>query len=198
MPLHFSNGDIRKPRPRDLAAAEPELFMIPWPRNEGVGNAGCSLHPQLRVQSSECKSTLTTGTPDSPGAPTRDGLRLISYSPRRSGFLVTVASEYGFVEPGWADIASADLTPASRRQDHTSSPSATAPFVFRAGHRSRQAALRSLCALDAIRGHHIPLRVRDDRDTPLCGAGWRRYAGDLGRKRRGIFLREGTGQVESR
>jgi hypothetical protein len=42
------------------------------------------------------------------------------------------------------------LTPASRRQDHTTSPSASARFVKR-----------------AARVHRIPLRVRDDRDTPL-------------------------------
>src|ERR1700687_2955672 len=42
-------------------------------------------------------------------------LRLISCSPRRSGFFVTVISEVSF----------ANLTPASRRQDHTTSPSAS-------------------------------------------------------------------------
>jgi hypothetical protein len=48
------------------------------------------------------------------------------------------------------------LTPASRRQDHTTSPSAVAPFV------------RS-----AISVHRIPPRVRDDREPPLCEAGRR-------------------------
>jgi hypothetical protein len=43
-----------------------------------------------------------------------------------------------------------NLTPASRRQDHTTSPSASARFVKR-----------------AISVHRIPSRVRDDRDTPL-------------------------------
>ena len=50
-----------------------------------------------------------------------------------------------------------DLTPASRRQDHTTSPSASAPFVN-----------------PRCRVHRIPPRVRDDRDTPLCGAGRQR------------------------
>jgi hypothetical protein len=44
----------------------------------------------------------------------------------------------------------ADLTPASRRQDHTTWPSANG--ALRLTHRSV---------------HRIPLRVRDDRDTPL-------------------------------
>src|SRR6202040_3869732 len=70
----------------------------------------------------------------------RDGLRLISCSPRRPGSFATVAG----------GIASANLTPASGRQDHTSSPSAS--------HAVRQ---------ERIRVHRIPPRVRDDRDTPL-------------------------------
>jgi hypothetical protein len=47
-----------------------------------------------------------------------------------------------------------NLTPASGRQDHTTSPSASAPFVFK-----------------RIRVHRIPPRGRDDRDSPLCGTG---------------------------
>jgi hypothetical protein len=42
------------------------------------------------------------------------------------------------------------LTPASGRQDHTASPSATTAFVIR-----------------RLRVHRIPPRVRDDRDPPL-------------------------------
>jgi hypothetical protein len=56
------------------------------------------------------------------------------------GFLVTVAG----------GIASANLTPASRRQDHTTSPSASR--AVRQQH---------------VSVHRIPPRVRDDRDTPL-------------------------------
>src|SRR3954465_15653936 len=47
-------------------------------------------------------------------------------------------------------FVSADLTPASRRQDHTTSPSALALFVS-----------------SAMGVHRIPPRGRDDRDTPL-------------------------------
>jgi hypothetical protein len=42
-----------------------------------------------------------------------------------------------------------ELTPASGRQDHTTSPSVRAPFVFRRENV-----------------HRIPPHVRDDRDTP--------------------------------
>jgi hypothetical protein len=66
----------------------------------------------------------------------------------------------------------ADLTPASRRQNHTTSPSAPATFV-----------------LSAISVHRIPLHVRDDRETPLV----KERDGtpckfDLGEKRSGLSL----------
>ena len=35
--------------------------------------------------------------------------------------------------------------------------------------------------------HRIPSRVRDDRDTPFCGTGRRRFKFDLGQKRTEIF-----------
>ena len=60
----------------------------------------------------------------------RNGLRLISRSPRRPGFLATVARR----------VAPANLTPASGRQDHTTLPSARNAFVF-----------------GAFRVHRIPL-----------------------------------------
>jgi hypothetical protein len=47
------------------------------------------------------------------------------------------------------EIAFTNLTPASGRQDHTASPSASAPFV-----------------IGAISVHRIPPRVRDDREPP--------------------------------
>jgi len=43
-----------------------------------------------------------------------------------------------------------DLTPAPRRQDHTTSPYASGAFVLR-----------------AFRVHRIPPHVRDDREPPL-------------------------------
>src|ERR1700737_607580 len=66
------------------------------------------------------RTRVSQVTPESPGIPRAMVLRLISCSPRRPGFLATVAG----------GIASTDLTPASGRQDHTSSPSAPAPFVI--------------------------------------------------------------------
>ncbi len=62
----------------------------------------------------------------------------------------------------------ANLTPASRRQDHTTSPSAGSAVVLHAANRSRRA-IRPALASHAQHCcvHRIPPRVRDDRDTPL-------------------------------
>jgi hypothetical protein len=76
---------------------------------------------------------------DHPASP-RNGLRLIPRSPRRSGFVASVA----------CGVFTTNLTPASRRQDHTSSPSASVPFV-----------------IGTLSVHRIPPRVRDDREPPL-------------------------------
>ena len=87
-------------------------------------------------------SIVTTVTPESPGIP--HAMVLTAY------FVLSPVT--GLVCHRRPRIISADLTPASGRQDHTTSPSASAPFVMQA----------------PIRVHRIPPRVRDDRETPLC------------------------------
>jgi hypothetical protein len=67
-----------------------------------------------------------------------------------------------------------NLTPASGRQDHTTSPSALAPFVS-----------------STISVHRIPSRACDDRETPLCETGQHAYKFDLGQARMEIFLEMG-------
>src|SRR5258706_5789522 len=68
----------------------------------------------------------------------------------------------------------ADLTPALGRQNDTTSPSASAPFVT--------------CA---ARVHRIPPHVDDVRNAPLLGQDGDRYRSDLGQMRRKIFLQKG-------
>jgi hypothetical protein len=140
----------RVPTLRDSAFPRrdaPESCMKPSPskqRAQGMPGDRCarSLACKIKYAYERSHHGHTGNTRHS----LRNGLRLISCSPRRSGFLVTVA----------CGIASANLTPASRRQDHTTSPSAAGALV------------RSAACV-----HRIPPRVRDDRDTPLCGVGRR-------------------------
>src|SRR5713226_1745870 len=57
--------------PRD--AKRPSRVFIFRP-NEGVGNAGCPLHPRPRVHFVLVERTrVTTSTPESPGIPARNG-----------------------------------------------------------------------------------------------------------------------------
>ncbi len=73
-------------------------------------------------------------------------------------------------------LFSANLTPASGRQDHTTSPSARL--------RSRQQR--------RLRPSHPLPYVRDDRETPLrVGRDGDSCRSDLGEKNTGIFLRAG-------
>src|SRR6266487_4101455 len=76
------------------------------------------------------------------------------HSPRNgfNGFLRALPGDQACLTPSSA-LLIADLTPASGRQNHTTSPSASAPFVK-----------------GTARVHRIPPRVRDVR-TPLCGTG---------------------------
>src|SRR5712664_4082219 len=68
-----------------------------------------------------------------------------------------------------------DLTPASRRQDHTTSPSASSAVVLHAANRSRRAIRPALAShAQHCRVHRIPPRVRDDHDTPLWWGGMAR------------------------
>jgi hypothetical protein len=112
-----------------------------------------------RARSLACKikkhtSIVTTVTPESPGIPYAMVLTV-------SFVLSPVTGLYCHRRP--RKLSSTNLTPASGRQDHTTSPSASARFVKRAD-----------------RVHRIPSRVRDGRETPLRGTGPRGYIADLG------------------
>jgi hypothetical protein len=63
-------------------------------------------------------------------------------------FLPPSSSGYGASRPGWADASPQDLTPASGRQDHTTSPSAA--------NISRQHAVLSLTGKPALRSRRAP------------------------------------------
>ncbi|HXN67352.1 MAG TPA: hypothetical protein VN926_06805, partial [Bradyrhizobium sp.] len=87
--------------------------------DKGVGNAGHPMHPQPRVQNVESTRVSHHESTGKPGIPARDGVNGCFVLSPEIGFLVSVACE----------VASTDLAPASRRQDHTTLPSALAPFV---------------------------------------------------------------------
>src|ERR1700730_13755467 len=90
-----------------------------------------------------------------------------------NGFLRALPGDRACLPPSSTDC-SANLTPASGRQDHTTSPSASASPVKRAS------------ASTASRPASVTSRA-----APLSGTGWRGYRFESGPARSGIFLREG-------
>src|SRR3984893_10792890 len=98
---------------------------------EGVGNAGCPLHPRSRVHLVVVERTrVTTSTPESPDVPARNGFTTyFVLSPVTGLFCHRRPRTNVTPKPGRADITSANLTPASGCQDHTTSPYATTSLV---------------------------------------------------------------------
>jgi hypothetical protein len=98
---------------------------------EGVGNAGCPLHPRSRVHVVVVEGTrVTTSTPESPGIPARNGFTAyFALSPVTGLVCHRRSTDMVLSKPGWADLNSANLTPASGCQDHTTSPYATTSLV---------------------------------------------------------------------
>jgi hypothetical protein len=84
-------------------------------------------------------SVVTTSRPGSPGIPRAMGYSLLRALPGEPGLFATVIS----------GISSTDLIPASGRQDHTTSPSASSTSV-----------------VGTLRVHRILSRVRDVASRP--------------------------------
>src|SRR6476661_4532480 len=103
------------------------------------------------------------------------------HSPRNgfNGFLRALPGDRALLPPSPAKLSFANLTPASGRQDHTTSPSASVPLVK----------LR-------IRVHRIPCRVDDVGQRPSVARDGASSKGDLPDGASGIFFAEGLdGQV---
>src|SRR6266581_413817 len=67
------------------------------PPKEGVGNAGCPLHPRPRVHLVVVERTrVTTSTPESPGVPARNGF---------NGFLRALPGDRALLPPSPADMS---------------------------------------------------------------------------------------------
>ena len=119
---------VRPPRPRHTfslprrAFASRFLQTVPLKPERAREMRRRRLRPQPCVQNRKHTSVVTTVTPAIPAFPATMVLRFPSCSPRRSGFVVSVPSAI-------AEAIVASLTPASRRQDDTTSPSASVPFV---------------------------------------------------------------------
>jgi hypothetical protein len=145
-------------------------FLAQKTRAWGMPGARCTRSLVCSVLvAHECRHHGRTGTP---GIPARNGF---------NGFLRTLPGDRAFLSPSPA-LVLADLAPASRRQDHTTSPSASAPFVNQ-----------------RCRVHRIPspTSVTIAKRPSVGRDGWR-YRSDLGQAGIEIFLQPGLDSPTAR
>ena len=186
----LSRGADSRP---SLANGSPSISGSQRLRQEGRGE--CRVRAAPAVSCAQlCEETHTSIQVQRKhsGIPRAMALRLMPCSPRRRIRLVTVISGSMAYPTRLGRIASADLAPATgartttgfavrdpcfaRRFRRAQVPirrnpgeGGTAPFVLRAG-RSLTANRPAIkLARRRCRVHHIPSRVRDDRDPPLLG-----------------------------
>src|SRR5450631_2717324 len=164
---------------RSRGAMRPSRAFIFRP-SEGVGNAGCPLHPP-RVHFVVVERTrVTTSTPESPGIPARNGFNAYVVLSPVTGLFCHRRQRIKFC-----------LSPVGPTQlrELDASVGASGPHDFavrcnisrpRAGDRSQvfRPALRSHRAQDAAASTASAPRVRDDRDTPLWWGGMARICRD--------------------
>jgi len=102
-------------RSRDIICPSYSILFAPL-KLEGAGNAGCALHPRSRVLCLRIKRDAHehTGERRTLRHPLRNGFTAYIVLSPVSGLVVTVIPEKRELLK--------NLTPASRRQDHTTSP----------------------------------------------------------------------------
>src|SRR5438309_5450840 len=128
-------------RSRRLFRARFGLLVPPSPI-KGAGNAGRPMRPIAACAMSVVERTrVVRSHRETPGIP-----HAMVY-----GLLRALPGDRAFLSPSsLRSLLLTNLTPASRRQNHTTSPSASGALVS-----------------STVGVHRIPPRVRDDRDTPL-------------------------------
>src|SRR6202022_2700134 len=143
----------------------------------------------------------TTGPPEHPAFPHAMVLTAsFVLSPVIGLFCHRRPADMVLSAPGRADLPPLDLTPASRRQDHTTSPSASAPFVSAPCDRSRETRPAIKLRARRCRVHRIPRPTSVTiAKRPSVGRDGEGYSFDLGQARTGIFLQmglDGANQID--
>src|SRR5882724_8421508 len=99
----------------------PEALMN-LPPKEGVGNAGCPLHPRPRVHLVLVERTrVTTSTPESPGIPARNGF---------NGFLRALPGDRAVLPPSPTDMSCLCPVGPTRLRKLDASVGASGPHDF--------------------------------------------------------------------
>jgi len=89
------------------------------------------------MQNKKAYELVTTVTPERSGIPRTMVLTLLRALPGDQDFVDTVTGGIGVSGPTGPTSPFTGLTPTLRRQDHTTSPSGSAPFVKGASHVHR-------------------------------------------------------------
>jgi hypothetical protein len=135
--LRFARNDGAKPDtpPPSRGAFRPGCARKTSAQTRAWGMPGAQRTRSLAWKNKNHTSVVTTSPPGQPGIPARNG---------SNGFFRALPGDRAFLPPSPKRINDnvrarsgrhrlrQDLTPASRRQDHTTSPSATASLVVRA------------------------------------------------------------------
>src|SRR5260221_8331923 len=155
-----------------LAAGCARGLHLSFAPMEGVGNAGCPLHPQPRVHFVLVERTrVTTSTPESPGIPARNGF---------NGLCRALPGDRALLPPSSADRFCLSPVGPTQLRELDTSVGASGPHDFavrsnisrqHAGDRSQ--ALRSHCAQNAAASTASLPYVCGDHDTPLLWGGMR-------------------------
>src|SRR5215212_10431647 len=143
--------------PRSRGVKTPELCQQPPSTERAQGMPGARCTRSLACKNKKAHEVVTTSSPEQPGIPRAMVLTAYFEISPVIGLFVTVACEYDSSAPGRADFAPQNLTPASRRQDHTTSPSAATSFVCAPVRRSRVGPRPAITiARRRCRVHRIP------------------------------------------
>ena len=129
---HHSHQPVKEPRGHGFTFSRHECPSdarnVPS-KNRGRRECRMLAAPMARLQQ-ETQAAVTTGKAGTTGIPCAMALRLIAGSPRRPGFVVSVACRSRRVGPARGrHRQSTGLTPASGGQDHTPLPSVRNAFV---------------------------------------------------------------------
>src|SRR5216684_652 len=163
---------------RSHGAMRPSCAFIFRPL-EGVGNAGCPLHPRPRVHFVLVERTrVTTSTPERPAFP--HAMVLTAYvvlSPVTGLFCHRRQRISGLSAPGWADLPSTRLDAsvgASGPHDFAVRSNRLSSARLVTAHRFKEPALRSPRAQNAAASTASRPYVRDDGQRPSVWDGIRK------------------------
>src|ERR1700688_1750125 len=123
---------------------------------EGAGKAGCALHPRSRVQIVQKSAHEHTGSAEAVRPSLRNGF---------NGFLRALPGDRAFLSPSsLRSLLLKNLTPASRRQNHTTSPSASKT-------------LSSLASLASIASNPASVTIAIRPSSGVDGGGYKLICG---------------------